>query len=127
MVDYTPFMNNEWKWLNDNTDDLSLSMSEHDRSVFGFDLKTLHWKSYYENAVIGLKKYVFKEDDQDKKRMAVARSAQRRLKFFSFLMRAIVLGVLLKVLLPILRARGMTKSVWLLFAPLLMIGKKMNA
>jgi fatty acyl-CoA reductase len=116
MSDYKHFMHNEWEWKIDNVDACTSEMSEHDQKLFGFDLRDIHWRSYYGAAALGIKKYLMQEDMG---RVGVARRSARRMQTISLVMRAVILWILFKLLIPMLRSRGMTKSVWLAFAPIL--------
>ena len=40
------FATNEWKWSNDNVDNLYMELTDVDKKTFNFDLSTLNWTDY---------------------------------------------------------------------------------
>ncbi|KAG8514038.1 Fatty acyl-CoA reductase 2 [Galemys pyrenaicus] len=60
MLEY--FVNHSWEWSTSNTDMLMLELSPEDQRVFNFDIRQLNWLDYIENYVLGIKKYLLKED-----------------------------------------------------------------
>ncbi|XP_035658073.1 fatty acyl-CoA reductase 1-like [Branchiostoma floridae] len=56
------FTSHHWEWSHDNTDALMAKMGTEDKKIFNFDYRGLHWPTYMENYVLGMKKYVLKED-----------------------------------------------------------------
>ena len=55
------FRTNSWNWTNKNTLDLEASLMEVDKQVFGFDMKGLDWKNYFDNYILGIREYVLKD------------------------------------------------------------------
>ncbi|XP_058414560.1 fatty acyl-CoA reductase 2-like isoform X2 [Diceros bicornis minor] len=60
LVEY--FIKQTWEWSTDNTEMLMSRLSPEDRRVFNFDVCQLNWLEYIENYVLGVKKYLLKED-----------------------------------------------------------------
>lgn len=56
------FVNNSWEWSINNTEMLMAELSPEDQQVFNFDVRKLNWLEYTENYVLGVKKYLLKED-----------------------------------------------------------------
>lgn len=56
------FSTNQWKFDNKNTRKLWLSLSEEDRNIFQFSLKSFDWKSYIESYYYGIRKHLLHED-----------------------------------------------------------------
>lgn len=57
------FMINEWHFEDSNTRELFENMSEEDKNVFNFDLKSIDWNSCIENYVVGIHKYLLKKSN----------------------------------------------------------------
>ncbi|XP_010995910.1 fatty acyl-CoA reductase 2 [Camelus dromedarius] len=60
MLEY--FINRSWEWSTYNTEMLMSELSPEDQRVFNFDVRQLNWLEYIENYVLGVKKYLLKED-----------------------------------------------------------------
>ncbi|XP_036152594.1 fatty acyl-CoA reductase 2 isoform X2 [Myotis myotis] len=60
MLEY--FVNRSWEWSTSNTEMLMSKLSPEDQRVFNFDVRQLNWLEYIENYVLGVKKYLLKED-----------------------------------------------------------------
>ncbi|GAB5573646.1 fatty acyl-CoA reductase 2 [Prionailurus iriomotensis] len=60
MLEY--FVNRSWEWSTYNTEMLMSELSPEDQRVFNFDVRQLNWLEYIENYVLGVKKYLLKED-----------------------------------------------------------------
>lgn len=60
MLEY--FINHSWEWSTNNTEMLLSELSPEDQRVFNFDVRQLNWIEYIENYVLGVKKYLLKED-----------------------------------------------------------------
>uniref|UniRef100_D4A9Z0 Fatty acyl-CoA reductase n=3 Tax=Rattus norvegicus TaxID=10116 RepID=D4A9Z0_RAT len=60
MLEY--FINHSWEWSTNNTEMLLSELSPEDQRVFNFDVRQLNWLEYIENYVLGVKKYLLKED-----------------------------------------------------------------
>ncbi|XP_016054584.1 PREDICTED: fatty acyl-CoA reductase 2 [Miniopterus natalensis] len=60
MLEY--FINGSWEWSTRNTEMLMSKLSPEDQRVFNFDVRQLNWLEYIENYILGVKKYLLKED-----------------------------------------------------------------
>ncbi|KAM6154273.1 fatty acyl-CoA reductase 2 [Erethizon dorsatum] len=60
MLEY--FINRSWEWSTHNTEMLMAALSPEDQRMFNFDVRQLNWLEYIENYVLGVKKYLLKED-----------------------------------------------------------------
>lgn len=67
---------------------------------------------------VGVKKFLLKEDMA---RVHVARRTQRRMMIFNFLFKLSVIGMIIQLLMPFLRRRGLVKTAWLLALPTLVL------
>ncbi|XP_039738338.1 fatty acyl-CoA reductase 2 [Pteropus medius] len=56
------FSSQSWEWTTYNTEMLMSQLSPEDQRVFNFDVRHLNWSQYMENYVLGIKKYLLKED-----------------------------------------------------------------
>lgn len=112
------FTTHGWKWENRNGQALQSSMNDVDRKEFDVDMSTLHWPSYVEGMCVGVKKFLLKEDMA---RVHVARRTQRRMMIFNFLFKLSVIGMIIQLLMPFLRRRGLVKTAWLLALPTLVL------
>ncbi len=52
----------QWHFVSRNPLQLSNKMSAEDRSTFNFDVRQIDWESYMESYVIGVRKYLLKDD-----------------------------------------------------------------
>ncbi|XP_064480327.1 putative fatty acyl-CoA reductase CG5065 [Ornithodoros turicata] len=56
------FTTNGWLFRSNNVVALVDELSPTDRQLFNFDVRTMQWLLYWEQYVIGIRKYLFKED-----------------------------------------------------------------
>ncbi|XP_050502641.1 putative fatty acyl-CoA reductase CG5065 [Diabrotica virgifera virgifera] len=56
------FTTNEWKFDDENVRQLAMVLSESDREEFCFDVARINWEHYLENYVLGIRRFIFKED-----------------------------------------------------------------
>jgi len=56
------FSTKQWKFDNNNTRQLWLSLSKDDRNMFQFSLKSFDWKSYIKSYYYGIRKHILHED-----------------------------------------------------------------
>ncbi|CAF0886506.1 unnamed protein product [Adineta ricciae] len=87
------FSNNNWTFASENSEKLFdiMSTNEIDRQLFNFDVQDLNWVEYIRNHVLGVKKYLLK-DDMD--RMTQCYERNLRLKLAQQLISAILLTFL---------------------------------
>ncbi|KAJ8961661.1 hypothetical protein NQ318_021259, partial [Aromia moschata] len=56
------FLLNEWDIDNENVLNLWQKLNDNDKAAFNFDINTIDVNTYFKNLIIGLKKYILKED-----------------------------------------------------------------
>lgn len=56
------FTTNEWSFRNANFLALTEKISQHDRDTFYCDVRRIHWPSYIETFILGVRKFLLKED-----------------------------------------------------------------
>lgn len=56
------FTTREWEFDDSNVKDLSQTLSEADRIEFQFDVAKIDWNQFLENYVLGIRRFIFKED-----------------------------------------------------------------
>lgn len=56
------FTTQEWEFDDENVRALSLTLSEADNKEFCFDVAKIDWEVYLENYVLGIRRFIFKED-----------------------------------------------------------------
>lgn len=70
-----PFTTNSWEWSHNNMDKLWSEISQEDKQIFDFDIRKLDWVDYLESYVLGIRKFLFKEDEK------TIPSSKRNMKF----------------------------------------------
>ena len=65
------FGTREWDFKNENIRRLigTTEKFEYQRGSHNFDMKTIDWNEYFRNYIPGIKRYFFKEDCNDVKRL----------------------------------------------------------
>ncbi|CAG2109377.1 unnamed protein product [Medioppia subpectinata] len=85
------FTTHEWRFTNNNILMLIDHLKGVDKQTFHFDIRTIHWPTYWGDYVLGTRKYILKEDNST---LPEARNNLRKLyylnKIFGFL---VLLGV----------------------------------
>lgn len=105
MLEY--FINHSWEWSTSNTDMLMLELSPEDQRVFNFDIRQLNWLDYIENYVLGIKKYLLKEDLSD---IPKARQQLKTLRNIRYFFNTVLFLITWRLLI----ARSqMARNVWL--------------
>ncbi|CAH1107531.1 unnamed protein product [Psylliodes chrysocephalus] len=56
------FTTKEWRFDDENVRQLAMVLSESDREEFCFDVAKIDWNNYLENYVLGIRRFIFKED-----------------------------------------------------------------
>lgn len=56
------FTTREWEFWNDNVQNLWMEMSNADKKLFPFDITEINWDAYQKHHVLGIRRYVLKED-----------------------------------------------------------------
>ncbi|KAF4517060.1 hypothetical protein B566_EDAN006377 [Ephemera danica] len=55
------FATHQWRFTNANVVRLQERLCGDDRRTFAFDVRDIHWPSYIENYVLGIRQFIFKE------------------------------------------------------------------
>jgi len=76
---YQTFTTNEWKFDNNNIQELWLSISHDERKSFQFSLKEFDWNSYIKCNYYGIRKYILHEDSNN---MAKSLDKNRKYDFY---------------------------------------------
>ncbi|XP_023236666.1 putative fatty acyl-CoA reductase CG5065 [Centruroides sculpturatus] len=82
------FATNEWKFRCDNTQKLAEILSIEDRQTFCFDTTNLNWLTYWEESILGIRKYLFREDHAS---LPLARKGIKRLYYIGVTVRIMVM------------------------------------
>ena len=56
------FFSRQWLFTNQNACQLWSKLSQRDKEIFYFDVKAIDWKTYFEFYVLGIRKFIFKDD-----------------------------------------------------------------
>ncbi|XP_057671020.1 putative fatty acyl-CoA reductase CG5065 [Diorhabda carinulata] len=56
------FTTKEWKFDDENVRQLAMTLNDSDREEFCFDVARIDWEQYLENYVLGIRRFIFKED-----------------------------------------------------------------
>lgn len=88
--DYVYFTSNSWIWDDANRYKVMSTFTDADKVSFNLDMRPLHWRSYIDSQIIGLKKFVMREDMD---RISLARRNQKKLALWSWLLRSTVLAL----------------------------------
>jgi fatty acyl-CoA reductase len=56
------FTTNEWTYRNSNQLSLTEEANEHDKERFYSDVRRIHWPTYMETYILGVRKFLLKED-----------------------------------------------------------------
>lgn len=57
-----PFTTSEWKFETENLLELSRDLSPTDKMLFNIDVRGLQWNQYWDQCVLGMRKYLFKAE-----------------------------------------------------------------
>ncbi|XP_044735576.1 putative fatty acyl-CoA reductase CG5065 [Chrysoperla carnea] len=74
------FCSQEWKFENKNITALWDRLSDADKRIFKFSLKDIDWDSFMEVYILGVRKYLFKEDES-----TIPYAKKRRQMYVNFL------------------------------------------
>ncbi|RWS29833.1 putative fatty acyl-CoA reductase-like isoform X2 [Leptotrombidium deliense] len=81
----------EWRFKSDNVISLFEQLEEKDKELFHFDVRDLHWPTYWEDYVIGIRKFVLKEENST---LPQARRSLQRLYYINkFVGLLVILGI----------------------------------
>jgi fatty acyl-CoA reductase len=51
----------QWRFTDENVRHLNGLLSSEDRRTFCFDVQEIHWPTYIESYVLGIRQFIFKE------------------------------------------------------------------
>jgi fatty acyl-CoA reductase len=72
------FSTHEWKIRTNNVLMLTNQLEGVDKQEFNFDIQQLNWSTYWKDYVLGIRRYVLKEDDST---LSKARSDLKRMYY----------------------------------------------
>lgn len=78
------FTTNEWTFKNENFKQLMQSLDKKDFVKFSMDIQSINWCEYIENYVLGVRKYLLKEEPRT---LPKARANLKRLYLISQMMK----------------------------------------
>lgn len=55
------FSTKQWKFIDNNVQNLWIRLSDQDKELFHFSLKDLDWREYFRLHVLGIRQYLMKE------------------------------------------------------------------
>ncbi|KAG5861930.1 hypothetical protein JTB14_017414 [Gonioctena quinquepunctata] len=84
------FLLREFDINNDNVKDLWKKMSDEDKKVFNFDIDSIDLHGYFENMVMGMKKFILKEDIN---KLKLHKERYKRLTFLHYMMKYSFFGL----------------------------------
>ncbi|XP_074109524.1 putative fatty acyl-CoA reductase CG5065 [Cotesia typhae] len=91
------FANNEWNFSSDNVNQLSECVKTvTDSSNFNVDIKTLDWSTYVHGYILGIRKYILKDELET---LTQARNRLSKLYWFQRSMQALMALLLIKLIL----------------------------
>ncbi|XP_023238990.1 putative fatty acyl-CoA reductase CG5065 isoform X2 [Centruroides sculpturatus] len=99
------FTTNEWHFDCNNVLLLMNSLSGRDRQTFGFDIRPINWSLYMENYVLGVRRYLLKEDEST---LPAARTNLTRIYYYW----QAAHGLLLCVIFYLSRQTMAAHSIW---------------
>lgn len=85
------FIFTEWKFNSDQTKALIKSMSDADKKEYNIDITDLDWEDYFNDLVIGVRKYLNKEDEST---LEAARGKDTLLMIIHLLLQLIIYSTL---------------------------------
>ncbi|CAH1259082.1 FAR1 [Branchiostoma lanceolatum] len=95
---YIHFTTHHWEWSHGNTDMLWAKMGVEDKKIFVINSRGLHWPMYMENWMLGIKKYLLK-DNMDQ--LALARAQLNKLRNIQWGFNALLVVLFWRVLIAL--------------------------
>ncbi|KAI1309425.1 putative fatty acyl-CoA reductase [Halotydeus destructor] len=83
------FTTNEWTYRTNNFQSLSASLNQADRNKFYTDVRMIHWPTYMEVFILGVRKFLLKEDPST---LPEARRRLQRIYYIILLAKLAVVG-----------------------------------
>nr|CAD7396896.1 unnamed protein product [Timema poppensis] len=90
------FTTHEWRFTNDNMTRLMARLHPRDRKIFNFDIADLDWKVYWEQYVLGTRKFILKEDPST---FPAARSHLRKMYYLHRLSQLVTVFLVWRLLI----------------------------
>lgn len=88
MREYQPWLTRTWDWEIDQAAVVTQAMAKEDRAAFTVSVAEMEWPKYMDNFVMGLKRFVLKEEDcTNPLRLEAARKNQQLLQWKDFAVR----------------------------------------
>ncbi|XP_015788751.1 putative fatty acyl-CoA reductase CG5065 [Tetranychus urticae] len=106
------FTTRQWRFKVDNVLMLCDQLRGVDKQLFHFDIRDLHWPTYWEDYILGIRKYVLKEEN------STLPSARKNLQRLYYLNRIIDLFLILGIWNIFLRRTRTARVIWLFFTNL---------
>jgi len=106
------FTTRQWQFKCNNVLALSKELQGSDKETFAFDIRQLHWPTYWEDYVLGMRKFILKEDHSS---LPVARKKLNRLYYRDSV---VFFGVLLAVCHLFARRSQLASRMWFFLATL---------
>lgn len=103
-----PFIFNEWKFDNKKSLNLHESLAPEDKEVFGLDVGSLHWETYFEDLAKGVRQYLNNESPET---LPAARTKDNILMVLNWTVQAMVMCLFWFLVATVLRST-MIKTVW---------------
>ncbi|CAG2056910.1 unnamed protein product [Timema podura] len=104
------FSTRQWHFNDDNTRELSSILSEDDKRIFLFDVREIHWPTYIESYILGVRQFIFKEHPSS---LPLARKQLLKLLWISWLAKFLAVVLLSHILIRrSKRFSGMLFSMW---------------
>lgn len=102
----------QWQFKCNNVLALSKELQGSDKETFAFDIRQLHWPTYWEDYVLGMRKFILKEDHSS---LPIARKKLNRLYYRDSV---VFFGVLLAVCHLFARRSQLASRMWFFLATL---------
>lgn len=106
------FLDNTFKWKNENTMALFRSMSHEDQKTFNFDPKTIDWHEYMKHFAMGTRRYILKDGPDS---YPAARRHLQMLRLVSYALHCVTFLMVWRLLVA---PSGIAQNVWRLVVSL---------
>ncbi|XP_011495917.1 PREDICTED: putative fatty acyl-CoA reductase CG5065 isoform X2 [Ceratosolen solmsi marchali] len=100
------FSTQQWRFKDENVKRLGQELSAEDRETFMFDVREIHWPSYLENYILGIRQFILKESPET---LPAARTHIMRLYW---LHKAVQMGTMLIVMRLLLSHNTWARTAW---------------
>lgn len=102
---YAFFMTHEFRWSNDNLEDMIKEIPEAEKGSFRIDTRDLNWQAYIDTLVLGIKKYKMGEEVTER-RLSKSRIGARNTAWRGLLVRMIIAVMTMRSLVSLGYIRG---------------------